>query len=697
MVRSPGSSRNAEGRGDHHIPLFRKEVPALEPIVIPGVKRTDSDPGGLRPVASVDTDTPPSPYNVSTPELFETPVLTENPSPIVPLTAPQPHPDEGVQREGFRDNIYIPDARPPFSMPPATLPPDPNTGVSVEGWDNIIEPQFVPFLRKIKQRLKQATKGKIKRIHHPDQPFISLSIPRCAMRLLMSAASLDPSAFASHSGFLGPVECTPYYPTGDPSLHRGISFSMAMECIGYLEAYIHGDDDVGLATKLVALAQALSDLGLHDYALTASGFALDALQRPYATEPNNARLHIASALSLRANILCDLKKNDEANDAAERAMMLFKEHKNSQTAPVPELIPALLNYAVMLNAIDLKDASAAVAFELLIELDESGPEMNDVLALCKLCISTNRIGADDDMAQHMADETIDPTRISLDANSQTLLAGALLAKSKALSSKDQNDAASTISAEAVTLFRYMSLERPVFSLFLAHALDTHAHHLMGANHEGESYSVRQDAVEHWQTLRATAGSAVARPLAKSLFELAKFRQRDADRQTLHEEFGITESAVEMFRETEPLDAPSLGDALYLYANRMLELDKNREAATYAEESVIYFQEAASENPIYTLDLILALSLTSACLACTERGYDAFEYARQAVDVQHVRQGVGDTQDDGRLHKLLMNTVFRATEMDMPDNAAPWYEELLSLRHGAFDGTHQFSLFDQWFR
>jgi tetratricopeptide (TPR) repeat protein len=465
-----------------------------------------------------------------------------------------------------------------------------------------------------------------------------------------------------------------------------------MDSIDELEAYIPGGGDVRIATKLVALAQALSDLGLHDYALMTSDFALDTLQRPYIAEPNNARLHIASVLSLRANILCDLKKDDEANDAAERAATLCREHKDSQPAPVPELTYALLNHAVILNVLDLKDGSAAVAVELLGELDELPPEAQDVLALCKLCVSTSRIGADDDMAVSMADETIDLIRMSLDTNSQTVLAGALLAKSKALSSKDQNDTASTASAEAVTLLRSMSATRPVFSLFLAHALDTHAHHLSQANRKGESYSVRQNAVKHWQTLKTTAGGAVVRPLAWSLFELAKFRHKGSDRQALNEEFRIAESAVNMFRDVEPLDAPGLGDALYLYADRMLELDKNQEAATYAEESALYFQEAMLKDPKYAIDLIFSLSLASACLACTKRCDAAFEYAKQAVEVQRERGGVGGPKYDAHLRKLLTDVVFRATEMDRQDEAAPWYQELQSL--GGSDGTYRFSLFDQ---
>ena len=72
------------------------------------VNHVDDEPasGSLwRPGAFVDADTHPTPYRVSTPEPFETPVVTENPSPIVPLAASQPHRDGGVQLEGFRDNI----------------------------------------------------------------------------------------------------------------------------------------------------------------------------------------------------------------------------------------------------------------------------------------------------------------------------------------------------------------------------------------------------------------------------------------------------------------------------------------------------------------------------------------------------------------------------------------------------------------
>ncbi|KAH9960762.1 hypothetical protein BGW80DRAFT_923370 [Lactifluus volemus] len=112
---------------------------------------------------------------------------------------------------------------------------------------------------------------------------------------------------------------------------------------------------------------------------------------------------------------------------------------------------------------------------------------------------------------------------------------------------------------------------------------------------------------------------------------------------------------------------------------MLELDKNQEAATYAEESVQYFREACSDElgkEKYGADLIFSLSLASACLACTERANDAFAYAKQAVEVQHKRTGT--TNYKAHLGKLLLDVVFRATEMNKQEEAYPWFQELESL-------------------
>jgi len=635
--------------------------------------------------------------------------------------------------------------------PPSILPPARSDGIQLEGLDNIAEPptldrdgiqlegmddsvgdsgvgaasgsgspkeslpksgqgfsRWLPTLRSVKLRIEHSTNGSIERLSYvdqvrapscsPEEPYLSshhitqsesskLSLRRWAMRLLMSAASLSPADFGPSVGYLGPPESTPYYPTGDLRGDRSVAYTTAMNCLEDLDVDPQGND-AQIATKLFELAQALSDLGLRESALDTSGYASESLDHLYIAEPNKYRLHVASVLSLRANILCDLKRNGEARDAADRAVTLCKEHRDSQGGPVPELAYALLNYAVLLCSMGLKDESAAVAFELVCE-DDVGPEMTNIFALCKLCISTARIGIDNDTGMEMAEETIELGRTSSDAMSQTVLAGALLAKSKILSSTGQNDAAPAISAEAVTVLRSLSEARPVFSLFLAHALDTHAHHLSGANRKGESYATRHDAVGHWQTLKVTAGDAVTRPLAWSLFHLSNFRSTDEGKNARREELRLAESAVDMFRQVVPLDAPGLGDALYSVATRMLDLDDNREASTYAEESVQYFREAAAEDPKYETDLILSLSLASSCLACTERGHDAFEYAKQAVELQHERKVERDENFNGLLRKLLMDVVARAAEVDRHVEALPWFQELQAL--GGLGGMPQVSL------
>jgi tetratricopeptide (TPR) repeat protein len=503
----------------------------------------------------------------------------------------------------------------------------------------------------------------------------------------MSSASLSPADFASPIGFLGPSESTPYYPTGDLRKDRTVAFNTAMDCLDDMEIDFHGHDDITIANTLCKLAQALSDLGLHKYALDTSGFALETLEHSHVVAPNDSRHHVASILSVQANILYDLKQNDKATDAAHRAVALFREHRDSQSAPVPELAFASLNYTVLLSSIGLKDESAAVAFELLGEVDESQPDMKDVSALCNLCLSNMRFDAEDGMDLAATEETIELTRKSLSLISQMALAGALLNKSKILSSRGQNEDAIPFSNEAVTLLRDMSATRPAFSLILAHALDTHAHHLSEANRKGDSYSIRHEAVELWQTLKASAPDPIARPLAWSLYELAKFRHQGGDRDVLNENFRIAEAAVDVFRGMVPPDVLGLADALYLLADRMLELDKNRDAAEYAEESVLYFREASAEDQKYALDLINSLSLASSCLAYTERNEDAFEYAKQAVEVQHMRKGVEDKNYDAHLRWLLMNVVFRSKEMNKEQEALPWLQELQALDPSV--GTHGF--------
>ncbi len=510
------------------------------------------------------------------------------------------------------------------------------------------------------------------------EPFGVVALRRIALRLLMYCASLPTADFASPNGFLGPPNSMPYYPTGDLDADRNVAFTTALDCLDELVTLLTGSAKAEIAAALSELAQALNDLGLHEYASSVSGFALEIFRDLYTTEPDQFRSRIASVHSLRANIFVDLRQHDDAAGAAEEAVTILKEQGETQS----ELVYAMLNYAVLLGSIGRVEGAAAMAFELMGYVDDSTnlrPDMILISPLCRLCSSNAYIELDSDLALSEADKAIEASRASLDANSKVVLAGALLTKSKILSSRGQNDPAFAISAEAVTFFRSASVDRPVFLFLLAHAIATHSHQLSEANRKSESYSTIHDAVELWQTLQISAPVATRRPLAWALFDLAKYRHKGADKQTLRNELQIAESAVSTFREVSPLDYAGLADALYLYADRMLELDNNREAATYAEESVHYFGEAKDATPHkYALDLIFSLSLASSCLACTERSVDALEYAKQAVEVQHERKGDGDAQYDNHLRKLLMDVVFRSTEMGNQQEALPWIQELQQL-------------------
>ena len=499
------------------------------------------------------------------------------------------------------------------------------------------------------------------------------------MRLLMYCASLPTAEFASPDGFVGHPTSVPYYPTGDLESDRNVAFTTALDCLDELTVLLTGDAKAEIAGALSELAQALNDLGLHDYASNVSGFALELYRDLYAGEPDRFRSRIASVLSFRANILVDLRQNDDAADSAEEAVAILREQQGDTQ---PELVYAMLNYAVLLGAIGRGEPAAAVAFELTGLIDDSTTLQPDIILvspLCQLCVSTACIEFDSDLALAEVDKAIEASRASLDANSKVVLGAALVAKSKILSSNGQNDIACSLSTEAVTLFRNASVDRHVVSLFLAYALFTNSHQLSEANRKGESYTTIHETVEIWQTVQISSPVASKRPLAWALFELAKYRHKGADKQKLRNELQIAETAVSTFRDVSPLDYAGLADALFLYADRMLELDKNRESATYAEESVQYFREAREDSPQkYALDLIFSLSLASSCLACTERSMDALEYAKQAVEVQHERKSDGDQQYSAHLRKLLMDVIFRSTEMGMQQDAMPWMQELQQL-------------------
>ena len=490
----------------------------------------------------------------------------------------------------------------------------------------------------------------------------------------MNCASFSTADFSFPYGFLGPPASVPYYPTGDLGRDRIVAFTTALDCLDELMVLLTGGGKSEVVQALSQLAQALSDLGLHKHASSVSGFALEVLRDLYTTNPDRFRSPLVSVQSLRANIFADLRQNEDAACAAEEAVKILGERGETQT----ESIYAMLNCAVLLGSVGRLERATAVAFELM-EYTEEATNIwsNMVFPLCQLCVSNSCFESASGLALSAADKAIEASFTSSDANSKLVLAGALLTKSRILSSRGQNDTAYSISAGAVTLFRRASVDNHVFSLLLAHALSIHSYQLSKANRRDESYSTIYEAVGLWEKLHLSAPVATKRPLARALFELAKYRHHGADKR---QELGIAEYAVSTFREVLPLDTAGLADALYLCADRMLELDDNRGAAAYAEESVQYFREANDESPNkYTLDLISSLSLASSCLACTERSEYALEYAKQAVELLRERKDDGNVQYHNHLCELLAIVVARFLEMGRRQGALPWVYDLLKTQ------------------
>ncbi|KAI9439506.1 hypothetical protein H4582DRAFT_1534274 [Lactarius indigo] len=478
----------------------------------------------------------------------------------------------------------------------------------------------------------------------------------------MCCVSLPPAEFASTKGHSQPSAIKPYYPTGDPEQDKNTAITSAMECCEILKDLHSGNDAGSVATKYFELSQALSDLGFLHYASTTSSYALETFRDLPTTAPENFSLSVASVLSLRANILADLEKVEEAVNAADEAVALCQDQMSD---PDPKLVYALLNCAVLLCSIGRKERGAAVALELVGLLDDangSRPDKMHISSLCHLCRSNAHVGLDNALALSTADEAIEISRHSSGVGPQAVLAGALFTKSKALSSQNEHHLADVASAEAVTLLRSISAQRRVFSLILAPVLDTRSQQLLRANQIADSYSVAKEAVEHWRSLLMSAPELIRRPLGWALVHQAKFRHRRSRRKAIREELGHAEFAVMLFRLVTPLDGAGLASALYLVADRMRELDESRAAAALAEEAVTRLRELSSKDPdIYSLDLIFSLSLASSCLSRTERASDALKYAKDAVEEQREREDAdaADVQQE---------------------EARPWFEEMQSLGH-----------------
>ncbi|KAI9444710.1 hypothetical protein H4582DRAFT_2179394 [Lactarius indigo] len=271
----------------------------------------------------------------------------------------------------------------------------------------------------------------------------------------------------------------------------------------------------------------------------------------FTAEPNQFHSRIASLQSLRANIFVDLRQNADAALAAEEAVTILKDHGGTQL----ELVYAMLNYAVLLGSIGRGEPAATVAFELM--------------------------------------EYIETTRY-----------GQIWS-----SFPGQNDPACAISAEAVTLFRSASADRPVFSFLHAHAISTHSHQLSEANRKGDSYSTIQEAVELRQDLQTSALVATKRPLAWALFELAKYqsqREESAEKYALDLICSLSlassclacteqsEDALEYAKQAVEVQHGRSNDGDEHYSNhlrqllmdvvfRSMEMDRERDAIPWMQE------------------------------------------------------------------------------------------------------------------
>ncbi|KAI0275341.1 hypothetical protein BC834DRAFT_44814 [Gloeopeniophorella convolvens] len=603
-------------------------------------------------------------------EYIDTPtVLLEAPAVDVPSPAVDPTP--------VTDIVSVEDVQ--VERPASS--PEP-TSISRRRLDFPDMKEFVMGLAgAVLNRVARSDDGQAIRASAIEQTRIA-ALRRAEISLLLPCASLSTADFASPEGYFTSSSAI-YCPTGNPSNDGDAAFTKAMDCFDALDALGSAEDKTELAARAFNLTQALSDLGFHDFALDASEQALAFHRENHERGLNASRVEFAALLSLRARILGEVGRRDEAVEAASEAVALLKAHEEFHGSFVPDLPYAVFRYAVLLGAVGQADEATAVAFELTELLNgrvDSQPDMRPLLALAQLCLAQMSRGSDNETALAAAEKAVELSRTQLGADSRGILGGALLVKAQLLSSQAQDDVAHASSNEAVSHLRSISADRRTYSLILASALFTHSRLLSKVERGFESFTLAKDAVELYQELHTSAPRPLARQLAYALHHLAKFCPADKKRADLAD-LQLAQSAVDVFRTVQPFDCAGLGDALYLYAVRLLELDKNEEAATYAEEAVQHFRDARNQDPDkYSLDLLCSLSLASSSLACTPRAEAALEYAKEAVELQRGRKGsLNDPIYKPHLQKLLGDVVMRLREMEMDDEEMlPWVMELQGL-------------------
>ena len=316
----------------------------------------------------------------------------------------------------------------------------------------------------------------------------------------------------------------------------------------------------------------LSDIGRRDEALEAAEEAVKLYRELVKLQREAFLPDLAISLNNVANMLSEVGRRDEALEAAEEAVKLGRELVTLQReAFLPGLAASLNNVANMLSEVGRRD-EALEAAEEAVKLGRELVKLQREAFLPDLAMSLNNVA-------------------------------------NGLSAVGRRDEALEAAEEAVKLYRELvKLQREAFLPDLAMSLNNVANRLSDVGRRDEALEAAEEAVKLRRELVTLQREAFLPDLAASLNNVATMLSAVGRRD---EALEAAEEAVKLYRELVTLQReaflPNLATSLNNVATILGDVGRRDEALEAAEEAVKHYRELVTlQREAFLPDLAMSL-------------------------------------------------------------------------------------------
>ena len=481
-------------------------------------------------------------------------------------------------------------------------------------------------------------------------------------------------------------------PTGHGTLH-GLALIAAKRTTDRLRA----DDALGqdsrarYAGAVNNLAVRLADVGRREEALDAAQQAVDLYRDLASASPAAYLPDLAAAVNNLALRLADMGRREEALAAAEEAVAIRRDLADANPAAyLPDLAAAVNNLAN-------QQAGAGRREEALDAAQEAVRLYRDLASASPAAYLPDLAGSVNNLANHLAgvgrreealaaaEEAVAIRRDLADANPAAYLpslAGSVNNLATHLADAGRTEEALAAAEEAVAIRRDLAAASPAAYLpSLAGALNNFALQLAGAGRREEALDAAQEAVRLYRDLADANPDAYLPDLAASVNNFA-LRLADAGRR--EEALDTAQEAVRLYRDLASASPaaylPNLAGAVNNLALRLADAGRREEALDTAQEAVDLYRDLADANPdAYLPDLAMAVNNLALRLADAGRRGEALAATEEALAI---RRDLADANPAAYLPSLalaLNNLAGRLAAAGRRQEALAAAEEALAIR------------------